>query len=444
MAKLPNGINGPFIGKSGNIVGYMLNGINVIRTIGKNMGERTSGQKANEQRMSLISSLSTKIQDFLRFGFQSVADPGKQGPVNYCNSINKEVAVKGKYPNQKTNFKKLVVAQGSIPPPFKPAVKVIENGIEFSWKADLEEEGADKTDQIMLLAYLPKSKKAIIMASGARRTAEKEILGLPEFNKETAVQLYMAYVSDDRLNASNSIYMGKIIIEPAGQQQEDSPLPQQEAVLPDIQEENPAELPEANVVEIKKEKTYKLAPQKYDQGHSELIHFGSLIHPYTERMRIISPLLSFYTAEINIGFQYGSRRTTPMNKAIKRNITNAIDGDQVYNLYYPALVFSTGKREPAWATKLSLADGNEIKVKWDVPKTAKMSLIGNDEPIFILYNSTQKRKCDGYSIAKRKDLSATMTAKGKPGDIIYCWMFFVSPDQKTVSDTDYLGCVEIV
>ena len=38
---------------------------------------------------------------------------------------------------------------------------------------------------------------------------------------------------------------------------------------------------------------------------SELIHFGSLRHPYTERMKIISPLLSFYKDEINLGFQHG-------------------------------------------------------------------------------------------------------------------------------------------
>ena len=77
-----------------------------------------------------MSVLSTKIQEFLRFGFQSVADPGK-GPKSYSVSINKEVAVKGKYPNQKTDFKKLVVAQATIPAPAKPAVKVVENGLEF-------------------------------------------------------------------------------------------------------------------------------------------------------------------------------------------------------------------------------------------------------------------------------------------------------------------------
>ena len=465
MAKLPHGINGPFIGKSGNLVGYMLNGVNVIREIGQYHGERTDYQKANQQRFGLISSLSTKIQEFLRFGFQSVAEPGKQGPKNYSVSINKEVAVKGKYPKQKTDFKKLVVAQGTIPAPAKAAVKVVENGLEFTWKANLQEEGADKTDQIMLLAYLPKSKRAIIMSSGARRTAEKEILELPEFNKETSIHTYMAYVSDDRLNASNSVYMGKIIIQPALEQQEDQPVEIIEDVL-EVAKENPLETNEAFFQDteeekrseelqqtageatdneaLEEEKTFTLAPEKYDQGFSELIHFGSGRQPYTERMQIISPLLSRYKDEINLGFQHGDRNTTPMNKAVKRNITDAIDGDGVYNLYYPALVFSSGKREPAWATKLSLASGNELTIRWDVPKTAKMSVIGNDDAIFILYNSTKKRKCDGYSFAKRKDLSETMTMKGDPGDIIYCWMFFVSPDKKIVSDTDYLGCVEIV
>ena len=434
MAKVPYGITGPFIGRLGNTIGYMLNGVNIIRSIGDVHGEKTPLQLANHQRMSLISSLSTAIQEFLKFGFQSVAAPGKQGPTNHSISINKEVAVKGVYPNQETDFTKLIVAQGPIPGPKDPMVKVVDNQLEFQWKADLKAGGADKYDQVMLLAYFPQSKKSIILPSGARRTAEKEILEIPAFDQDTVIETYIAFVADDRMNASNSVYLGQVIIKSA------IDIKEKELTLPLKETENQLtrlELLEAGEIPL-------LKPEKFDQGYSDLFHFGSGYQPQTERMRILSPLLAKFSDMIDVGFAGGDRRTTPRNKAISRNINSAIGGNDIYNLYYPALIFSKGKREPAWATKLSLSAEKELNVKWDVPKTAKMTLIGDDEVHFVIYNSTQNLRTGNYSDVRREDLSAQISVSADPDDILYCWMFFLSPDRKSASNSDYLGCIEML
>jgi len=434
MAKVPYGITGPFIGRLGNTIGYMLNGVNIIRSIGDVHGEKTPLQLANHQRMSLISSLSTAIQEFLKFGFQSVAAPGKQGPTNHSISINKEVAVKGVYPNQETDFTKLIVAQGPIPGPKDPMVKVVDNQLEFQWKADLKAGGADKYDQVMLLAYFPQSKKSIILPSGARRTAEKEILEIPAFDQDTVIETYIAFVADDRMNASNSVYLGQVIIKSA------IDIKEKELTLSLKETENHLtrlELLEAGEIPL-------LKPEKFDQGYSDLFHFGSGYQPQTERMRILSPLLAKFSDMIDVGFAGGDRRTTPRNKAISRNINSAIGGNDVYNLYYPALIFSKGKREPAWATKLSLSAEKELNVKWDVPKTVKMTLIGDDEVHFVIYNSTQNLRTGNYSDVRREDLSAQISVSADPGDILYCWMFFLSPDRKSASNSDYLGCIEML
>jgi len=434
MAKVPYGITGPFIGRLGNTIGYMLNGVNIIRSIGDVHGEKTPLQLANHQRMSLISSLSTAIQEFLKFGFQSVAAPGKQGPTNHSISINKEVAVKGVYPNQETDFTKLIVAQGPIPGPKDPMVKVVDNQLEFHWKADLKSGGADKSDQVMLLAYFPQSKKSIILPSGARRTAEKEILEIPAFDQDTVIETYIAFVADDRMNASNSVYLGQVIIKSA------IDIKEKELTLPLKETENQLtrlELLEAGEIPL-------LKPEKFDQGYSDLFHFGSGYQPQTERMRILSPLLAKFSDMIDVGFAGGDRRTTPRNKAISRNINSAIGGNDIYNLYYPALIFSKGKREPAWATKLSLSAEKELNVKWDVPKTAKMTLIGDDEVHFVIYNSTQNLRTGNYSDVRREDLSAQISVSADPDDILYCWMFFLSPDRKSASNSDYLGCIEML
>ena len=426
MAKVPYGINGPFIGRVGNTIGYILNGINVIRSIGAFHGEYTPKQLANYQRMGLISSLSKVIQEFLKFGFSSVAVPTKQGHTNHSISINKEKAVKGVYPNQETDFSKLIVAQGTVAVPKNPAVKAANNSLEYSWEADLQAEGAENSDQVMLLAYFPESEKAIVMASGSRRTVEKEILEIPGSEKDRKVETYMAFVSDDRTNASNSVYLGQLII-------------------PGI-----VEIKEKKAAEAVKERDDDMLPipkpYKNKDGYSDLIHFGTQYTEQTEKMRIVSPLLSLFKDQINKGFEHGDRRTTPFNKAVSRNINGAIGGgDRVYNIYFPALVFSAGKRETAWATKLTLVNETEVTVKWEVPKTAKMSVIGDDEACFVFYNSNNDIACATYESSKRRYLEASIELSGvKSGDIIYAYMFFVSHDQKSVSNTDYLGSLEIV
>ena len=434
MAKVPYGITGPFIGRLGNTIGYMLNGVNVIRSIGDVRGEKTPLQLANHQRMSLISSLSTAIQEFLKFGFQSVAAPGKQGPTNHSISINKEVAVKGVYPNQETDFTKLIVAQGPIPGPKDPVVKVVETQLEFQWKADLKAEGADKSDQVMLLAYFPQSKKSIILPSGARRTAEKETLEIPAFDQDTVIETYIAFVADDRMNASNSVYLGQVVIKSATDIKEMKLNAHLKAI-----ENQPTRLEVLEEGEIPLPK-----PEKFDQGYSDLFHFASGYQPQTERMRILSPLLKQFKDIIEVGFAGGDKRTTARNKAVSRNINTAIGGDGIYNLYYPALIFSAGKREPAWATKLTLSPERALNVKWDVPKTAKMTVIGHDEVHFVIYNSTQNLRTGNYGDVRREDLSAQISVSADPGDILYCWMFFLSPDRKSASNSDYLGCTEML
>lgn len=187
----------------------MLNGVNVIRNIGKS-GPHTDKQKANEQKMTLISSLAKRIEEYLIFGFKNSKRKRGESPRSYAIRINKQVAVKGTYPEQETDFEKLVVSAGNIPEPKNAAVKLNGNKLEFTWESDLEATGTDERDQVMLLVYLPKSRKAIQLVSGARRTEEFQQLQLPGAHKDYVIETYMSFIADDRSDASPSIYLGQL------------------------------------------------------------------------------------------------------------------------------------------------------------------------------------------------------------------------------------------
>jgi hypothetical protein len=210
MAELPNGITGVFIGRIGNIVGYMLNGKNIIRNIGKS-GPHNDNQKANETKLGIISSLAKVLDEFLAFGFKNSKRKAGTSIRSYAIGLNKKVAVKGKYPKQKIDFKKLIVSEGSVAAPKNASVKLNGRNLEFSWEADIDADGADERDQVMLLAYLPEGAKAIKVLSGARRTEEYQKLKLPGSKKDYEIEVYMSYIADDRSAASPSVYLGKHI-----------------------------------------------------------------------------------------------------------------------------------------------------------------------------------------------------------------------------------------
>ena len=423
MAKHPYGPLGPFIGRLGPTVGYMLGDTNVSRTIGKYHGPRTRKQFANETKMGLISSLSSVLEEFLNFGLRAVSGAGKQDPRNHFIKLNKQKAVKGEYPLLETDFSKLIVADGNIPAPNNGQAKLTGNRLELTWKADMEVEGTNERDQVMVLAYFPSVKKAVILPSGARRSAEMESINLPEFELETAVEVYMAFVADNRMDASPSLYLGQLLL---------------------------------NEGVGKLEEVFKLASEAVDKETGEIYLdpayqyiFGSPEDDdekpeQTYKMKKLSPLLTLFRYPIEIGYPEGGR-LTQMNKAMSYNLLHAIKGKApVYRIEFDKLKFSKGKMETAWSTKMALDAENKLQVQWAVPETANRKLIGDDLTCIMVYNETTKDIAAQSFMATRKELSCELQLrKIKPGDIIHAWIFFYAQDGTQTSNTDYLGSLSI-
>jgi len=423
MAKHPYGILGPFIGRLGPTVGYMLGDINVSRTIGKYHGPRTPKQFANETKMALVSSLSSILEEFLNFGLRAVAGTGKQDPRNYFIKLNKQKAVKGEYPLLETDFSKLIVADGNIPAPKNGQAKLTGNRLELTWKADMEAEGTNERDQVMVLAYFPSVKKAVTLASGARRSAEMESINLPEFELETAVEVYMAFVADNRLDASPSLYLGQLLLNEGIGELEEGFKFASEAVDKETGE-----------IHFDPAYQYVWTPPEDDDKKPEQVH----------KVKKLSPMLRAFKAQINIGYPEGGT-LSQMNKAMSYNLLHAMKGEApLYHIDFPKLKFSRGKRETAWSTKMALDTENKLKVQWAVPETANMKLIGDDLACIMVYNQSRKHASAVSYMVTRKELSDELQLRGiKPGDTIHAWVFFYTPDGTQASNTDYLGSLDI-
>ena len=70
MAKFPSGINGPFVGKLGNLVGSTWKGIPYVKTVNERTTPATDDEKSNRQKFALAQRWLRPLLDFVRQGFK--------------------------------------------------------------------------------------------------------------------------------------------------------------------------------------------------------------------------------------------------------------------------------------------------------------------------------------------------------------------------------------
>jgi len=224
MARLKNGISGPIVGKLGNHVGYIRLGQPLIRMKSiPTKKKRSPAQKASTNAFSIVSKFVSPIRAFTDVSFKPYVAGTTQIPRNAGMSLNLP-AVYGEYPDQHFDFSKAIVAAGVLPAALNPVAELSvydqQNRtvkLKFSWESDPNCYGERQRDQVMMLAFFPETGKSSYCTSGARRVDRSDVLGLDVHLKndgtgfdESYVETYIAFVSDDRMEVSNSTYCGRI------------------------------------------------------------------------------------------------------------------------------------------------------------------------------------------------------------------------------------------
>lgn len=150
---------------------------------------------------------------------------------------------------------------------------------------------------------------------------------------------------------------------------------------------------------------------------------------------------------ISIGFQKPRKaKMTALNAATSFHMLNAIVGDPADPYIDLAKVkFSCPIRatQPVWNPVLLAEAGRKITLKWELnPFPNKSTQL--DDKVFVLFYDKQKDwflTSTGY--VNRNALSYSCTLMKDAGDEIHCYMFMASADGKLVSETEYLGMVNI-
>jgi len=200
--------NGETSGKLGNTVTYQLLNKTVTRTIGVNNNPPTKAQLANRQGITIGNAFMKPIKAFIKISFKTVAAKNGMYPHNRAMSNLKLKAIQGTYPDLSINYANLLVSEGNLPEAENPAVVKTDTGLRFTW--DKVKTFPRNIDQVMLMAYFSELNKATYITAGAKRSSGEDFLEIKPSMINEKMEVYIAFISEERNFVSNSTYLGQI------------------------------------------------------------------------------------------------------------------------------------------------------------------------------------------------------------------------------------------
>ena len=211
MARIPNGILGEFLGKAGNVSGYMRNGTNFLRSRRSASNKPTTPNRLAQQQKIKVCNEFTKT--FTGKGFFNTTFPSYGSTAsgyNRATSALMNKAVAGIYPAIYISYPQVLVSQGQLPSATgAAAAKNVEGNIVFRWADNTGFGSARATDKAILVAYFPSLLQAVYVISSSTRKDESAILDTHLYTG-CIVETWIGFVSNDEADAADSVYTGNL------------------------------------------------------------------------------------------------------------------------------------------------------------------------------------------------------------------------------------------
>lgn len=208
MGKISQGILGGVSGKVGNVIGGSWKSINYLRVKPSSVANpRTEGQVNQRTKFTLALEYLQPNKEFLKIGYKAFAT--KKSEFNAAMSYVLNNAVSGTAPNFTIDYSQALLSRGSLSTPLNPSMDLTTAGqVDFTWSDNSSEGNANETDKAMLLVYNPSKKESVIITNGVARSIGSETVTIPTSYTGDTVEVFMAFVSVDGSQVSNSVYLG--------------------------------------------------------------------------------------------------------------------------------------------------------------------------------------------------------------------------------------------
>ena len=208
MAILKAGVNGPFSGKVGSIVGYELNGQTIIRSLPAIVKRPPSKLTIiNRMRVKVVSQFLKYIKKPIAFGYKNIAPKGSRvGTFQLAQSYLLTNAIDYDAESMPyVNPEKVLVFRGYITPPLLINVERKEGKLHVEWNTDAAN-GCRAV--LVILAYVIEGFSAL-NEGGAISTAGKVVWDHSLFSSNNEqVHIYVGFYDMLHDTFSDSVYGG--------------------------------------------------------------------------------------------------------------------------------------------------------------------------------------------------------------------------------------------
>lgn len=212
MGRLINGINGPFIGKVGTVIGSSRRGIPYMKGPYKARKTDVSDKELrNRDKFAFAQAWLKPLLEVVRLGFKNYSAKS-QGFVSAKSYLYKHT-LKVEEDTVSIDPSLMKISFGSLPISKNAAVSLTgPYELTFTWGLDSRGSEYHK-DQVLMVAYNIGDRHVSYVLTGQFRSVGKDILPLSHDYKPGAIlHVYIAFIAADRSRQSDSLYLGEVIL----------------------------------------------------------------------------------------------------------------------------------------------------------------------------------------------------------------------------------------
>lgn len=207
MGRYKKGIQGPFSGKIGSVVGASWRGVDYMRSLPERSKKApTEKQLKQQKKFALVYGWLKPIRDMIWLGYQQFK--GRKTPMNVAVSFHMLHAVKEVDNEFNIDFANVVLSRGELLPSFVQEItSPAEDTLKITWKDVPYSAFCRSDDGANFIVYNPAKNKFVTFEDIAKRDQKEAVLSLPSGFVNNSIRVWMNYASADKEQVSTSVYL---------------------------------------------------------------------------------------------------------------------------------------------------------------------------------------------------------------------------------------------
>lgn len=208
MGKQLGGINGPYVGRIGNVVGYQWKGMWVARAVASEFHDAKSERQLEQRgRFKASVCLAARLRDILLIGFRQMAQQVHKTEYNYFQKVNNGCLT---WDGERlvVDYPNLRLSEGPVAPVAFTHVEcgMMSDELVIAFEKNPEHRQCNSGDRVYVAAVNAVREEAVLSLPVYRRMGSITVI-LPSYWEGEEVHLY-GFVQDNAGRCSESCYLG--------------------------------------------------------------------------------------------------------------------------------------------------------------------------------------------------------------------------------------------